>query len=297
MQRRAGRVWLVLWVIGAVAPAVAQTPRIISTEQLAGQLGAEGQYLIDMRDDIRAYWAGHIPGAQWVSPEAIRWPDGGVPGKLMPCDQLAKLLSTLGVTTDSTVVIYAEESNFKPTYLAWALDYLGHKPWAILDGGFSKWAAEQRTVTQEYPRVFPCPCFTYVGPRNDTRLTTAQVLQMKDKPNTVLLDVRGQKLYTGEEGAWIRKGHIPGAISHPWTDDLTADGVWKGKQELQAAYAAQGITPDKFVITSCGQGQMSAHTYITLKYILGYPNVANYDGSFNEWSSVPELPVKTGDSP
>jgi thiosulfate/3-mercaptopyruvate sulfurtransferase len=73
--------------------------------------------------------------------------------------------------------------------------------------------------------------------------------------------------------------------------------VWKSKEELQAAYTAQGITPDKYVIASCGQGLMSAHTYVTLKYILGYLNVANYDGGFNEWSSHADLPVKTGDQP
>lgn len=282
-----------LWLVASLG--MAQEGRIWTTEGLAGRLNAEAQKIVDVRDDIRAYWAGHIPGAQYLSPEAIRWPDGGVPGKLMPPAQLAQLLSAMGVTTDSTVVIYAEESNFKPTYLAWALDYLGHRRWAILDGGFKKWTAEQRPVTQEYPTIVSCPCFNYPGPVAAVRVTTGDVLGRA--PETVLLDVRTAKLYTGEEGAWIRKGHIPGAINHPWSDDLTPEGVWKSKQELQAAYTAQGITPDKRIITSCGQGQMSAHTYVTLKYILGYPNVANYDGSFNEWSNVPELPVKTGPTP
>ena len=284
----------VLVTVGA-ATGWAQTPNVVTTAWLAANLTGEDQAIVDMRDKIQDYWAGHVPGAQYVSPEALRWPDGGVPGKLMPYDQLAKLLSAMGVTHGTTLIIYAEQSDFKPAYLAWALDYLGHKQWAILDGGFNKWKAENRTITQVYPKIVPCPCFSYIGPNLTVRVGTADVLARK--ATTVLLDVRGTKLYTGEEGAWIRKGHIPGATSHPWTGDLKEDGTWKTKEDLLAAYAAQGVTPDKFVITSCGQGQMSAHTYVTLKYILGFPNVANYDGSFNEWSNTPELPVKTGNEP
>jgi len=284
-----------LLVFAGATAVWAQAPCITSTDWLAQHLTDESQRIVDLREDIKAYWAGHIPGAQWVSPDALRWPSEGVPGKLMPHEQLAKLLSALGVTSDGLVVIYAEESNFKPAYLAWALDYLGHKQWTILDGGFKQWTAEQRPLSQEYPHIALCPCFNYPGPVARVRVGTAEVLARR--ADTVLLDARGKKLYTGEEGPWIRKGHIPGAISHPWTEDVTPAGLWKSKADLQAAYGARGLTPDKPIITSCGQGQMSAHTYVTLKYLLGYPNVRNYDGSFSEWSNQPQLPVKTGEQP
>ncbi|MEN6645397.1 MAG: sulfurtransferase [Armatimonadia bacterium] len=291
------RVWLVVLVgVLATSFAGAQGQKLLTTEALAGQLGGEGQKIIDMREKIQDYWAGHIPGAQWVSPEALRWPENGVPGMVMPVEQLAKLLSALGVTRDTTVVVYAEQSNYPPAYLVWALDYLGHQQSAMLDGGFKKWQAENRTVTQDYPAVTPCPCFSYIGPNNSVRALTDQVLRCDEK-TTVLLDVRQKKLYTGEEGTWQRKGHIPGAIWHFWGDDLKADGTWKSKEELRATYAALGVTPDKRIITSCGQGQMSAHTYFTLKYVLGFSNVSNYDGSFNVWSSVKSLPVVTGENP
>jgi len=290
------RAWTMALLL-VLAPVVswAQAPRIASTDWLAQHLTDENQTIVDVRDDIKAYWAGHVPGAVWLSPEALRWPDSGVPGKLMPCDQMAKLVSLMGVTSDGTVLIYAEESNFKPAYLAWALDYLGHKNWAIVDGGYRKWTAEKRAVSQAYPNTVSCPCFSYPGPVAFVRSRTADVLARKG--DTMLLDVRVKKAYTGEEGPWLRKGHIPGAISHPWSDDITADGVWKSKAELQAAYLAQGIIPDKLIIASCGQGQMSAHTYVTLKYVLGYPNVTNYDGGFNEWSNSAALPVNTGETP
>jgi thiosulfate/3-mercaptopyruvate sulfurtransferase len=289
----------VLWVglLAALGPAMAsaQAPRLASTDWLAQHLTDGKQQIVDLREDVKAYWAGHIPGAVWVSPEVIRWPSEGVPGKLIPMEPLTKLLAALGVKADGTVIIYGEESNFKPAYLAWALDVLGHKRWAIVDGGFKKWAAEKRPVTQEYPQIKPTRRLKYSGPVGRVRITTPEVAARQ--ADTVLLDVRAKKLYTGEEGPWIRKGHIPGAISHPWTDDITTDGVWKSQADLRAAYEAQGVTPDKLVITSCGQGQMSAHTYVTLKYLLGYPNVRNYDGSFNEWSSMPQLPVNTGETP
>jgi thiosulfate/3-mercaptopyruvate sulfurtransferase len=290
-----------LWV-GLVAGlwlatgAWAQEPqRIVSPAWLAANANVETQKIVDVREKIQDYWAGHIPGAQYVSPEALRWPESGVPGKVMPCEQLAKLLAGMGVARDTTVVLYGDTSDYRPAYMAWALDYLGHKQWVIIDGGFKRWQAENRPVTQAYPKIVACFCFTYIGPNQATRISTADVLARQ--PGTVLLDVRGKKLYTGAEGAWLRRGHIPGAISHPWTEDLNADGTWKSKTDLQAAYAAQGVTPDKTIIASCGQGQMSAHTYITLKYLLGFANVTNYDGGFNEWSNMLELPVKTGETP
>ncbi len=288
---------LVVAAMATLAPAGAwaQAPRIASTDWLAKHLTDGRQQIVDVREDVKAYWAGHVPGAVWASPEAVRWPQAGVPGKLMPTAELTKLLAALGVKTDTTVVIVAEESNFRAAYLAWALDVLGHKHWAILDGGFKKWAAEKRPVTQEFPLLKPTRRLKYSGPAAPVRATTAQVAARGT--DTVLLDARGRKMYTGEEGPWIRKGHIPGAISHPWTEDVAASGAWKSRSDLQAAYEALGVTPGKSVITTCGQGQMSAHTYVTLKYVLGYAKVANHDGGFSEWSSHADLPVTTGDQP
>ncbi len=114
------------------------------------------------------------------------------------------------------------------------------------------------------------------------------------KGKGILLDVRPAELYTGEKGFWKRKGHIKGAIHHFWGEDLNDDGTWKSKEELTRAYEEIGATPDKTIIVSCGQGLMSAHTYFALKYILGYPRVENYDGGFNQWSSIDELPVEVG---
>ncbi len=130
--------------------------------------------------------------------------------------------------------------------------------------------------------------------KNDVRALLDEVKDAIYKDEYIIIDVRPAELYTGEKGNWKRKGHIKGAINHFWGDDLNNDGTWKNKEELSKIYEDLGVTPQKDIIVSCGQGQMSAHTYFTLKYILGYPKVRNYDGSFNEWSNIEDLPIETG---
>jgi thiosulfate/3-mercaptopyruvate sulfurtransferase len=112
-------------------------------------------------------------------------------------------------------------------------------------------------------------------------------------PKVRTIDTRPAELYSGEKGTWKRKGHVQGAVHHVWVEDLNDNGTWKGVEVLRKAYADIGVTPDMAVIVSCGHGQMSAHTYFILKYVLGFPKVRNYDGGFNEWSNVDALPVES----
>ncbi len=278
------------------SPALSQTPgsKLVSTEWLENNLKKENLQIIDVRSNIQDYWQNHIPGAVWLSPEALRLADHGVPGKLMPTQALAIMLGKMGVGRATTVVIYDERNDFKPTYLIWALDYLGHPSTLMLDGGFDKWQKEERPVTQDYPKIEPTDYDLTTMPDQEVRASLEEVKEAVKQDRAVILDVRPVELYTGEKGFWKRKGHIPGAINHFWGDDLNQDGSWKEVEQLKDSYEQLGVTPDKTIITSCGQGLMSSHTYFTLKHILGYPRVKNYDGSFNEWSNIDSLPVDTG---
>ncbi len=277
--------------------AASQEPKIVSTEWLQKNLSRPDIRVVDMRNAVGDYWQSHIPGAVYMNPEVLRLADRGVPVKLTPAKALAVMLGETGIDPKTMVLVYTEKGDFKAPYLVWALDFLGHERAAVMEGGFAKWQKEGLPVTQDYPKI---TAKTYSLPkalRRDVRASLDDVKKVVVSGGAVILDVRPVELYTGEKGAWKRKGHIKGSLSRFWGEDLTAEGMWKDKAELKAAYEKLGATPDKQIITSCGQGQMSAHTYFTLKYLLGYPNVKNYDGSFNEWSNIPDLPVETGMNP
>ncbi len=289
-------------VRASVDSALVLTSRLVSTEWLAQNLNNKNLRIIDVRSTVRDYWENHVPGAVYLSPEALRMADRGVPGKLMPAEVLVVMLGKMGVGRNTAVAVYAEQSDFKPAYLVWALDYLGHPSSAILDGGFTKWKEEGRPVTQDYPAVTPVEYrlpASGSGPAN-VRATLEQVLEAVraagsgQNKGALLLDARPQELYTGEKGSWKRKGHIKGALNHFWGTDINEDGTWKSREELSAVFAELGALPERPVIVYCGQGQMSSHLYFTLRHVLGYGDVKNYDGSFNEWSNREELPVETG---
>jgi thiosulfate/3-mercaptopyruvate sulfurtransferase len=274
-----------------------QEAKVVSAKWLQDNLGRPDIRIVDVRDSVAAYWQSHIPGSVYMNPEVMRLADHGVPVKLMPLEALATMLGAMGIDPKTMVVVYTEAGDFKGPYLVWALDYLGHKQVAVMEGGFAKWRKDGFPVTQDYPEIvvkkYPMPKRL----RNEVRASLDEVKKVVASGGAVILDVRPVELYTGEKGAWKRKGHIKGSLSRFWGEDLTIDGMWKDRVELKAAYEKLGVTPEKQIITSCGQGQMSAHTYFTLKYLLGYPNVKNYDGSFNEWSNIMYLPVETGMTP
>jgi thiosulfate/3-mercaptopyruvate sulfurtransferase len=302
MVRYLGRLFAVLIVLvftlsGGLVWAAEQAEKLVDTKWLHDNLDRSDIRIVDVRNSVTDYWQAHIPGAVYMNPEAMRLADRGVPVKLMPLDALATMFGEMGIDSKTTVVVYTEKGDFKGPYLVWALDYMGHERAAIMEGGFAKWQKDGFPVTQDYPVIVPKKYPLQSSLRIEVRATLEDVKKTVASGGSLILDVRPVKLYTGEEGPWKRKGHIKGSLSRFWGEDLTAEGLWKSRSELKAAYEKLGVTPDKRIVTSCGQGQMSAHTYFTLKYLLGYPNVSNYDGSFNEWSSIPELPVSTGMAP
>jgi thiosulfate/3-mercaptopyruvate sulfurtransferase len=116
----------------------------------------------------------------------------------------------------------------------------------------------------------------------------------------VLVDARPPDQYAGEAGAQMRRGHIPGAISHYWQDDLVQQGfgrVWKPAADLRASYVGQGITPDRDIIVYCNSSTEASHLHFALRNLLGYPRVRIYVGSWTEWAEKSELPIETGDGP
>lgn len=277
--------------------AAAPLPGIVSTDTLAAWLRERPVSLVDVRTDVSTYLKDHLPGAVFLHTETLRASQGGVPTQLLDPSSYADLFGRLGFSFDRPVVIYSagETHNIDATFLAWLLAGFGHPRVYVLDGGYFKWLLEHRPVDQRYPRVtatqFPPSAF------EPERASLEEAELAMRTGNTVLVDARPPDQYAGEAGAQIRRGHIPGAISHYWQSDLTLAGfghVWKPPAQLRVEYAAQGITPDKAIIAYCNSATEASHVHFTLRYLLGYPRVKVYVGSWTEWAARAELPAATG---
>ena len=268
-------------------------PKLINVEWLKGNLSMENMRIVDVRDDVKEYWKGHIPGAVYIDPEALRWQEDGVPEKVIQPEAFAQLLGGLGIDEGTLVVAYSGKEDYNASYLIWALDYVGHKLSALLDGGFDMWEEKGGSITQDDPVVqsvhYPVPSELNKG----IRAILNDVKEIFNQGEGILLDVRPLDMSTGQKEPWKRKGRIQGAVHRFLGEDLNKDGTWKKKSDLQNQYEKLGVTPDKTIIVSGDSGSMSSKAYFTLKHVLEYPKVKNYDGSFNEWSSLEELPVQT----
>ena len=273
-------------------------PRLVETGELAGLTDHSSVRIIDMRTSLLDYLKGHIPNAVYLSFEVLRVPRNGIPAQAPDRITLEKTLGEfLSVSNDMWVLLYSEKSNPNATYLAWTLDYLGHKRVVLLNGGWEKWVSEKLLTTQEYPSLSPKKFFGKV-----LRETLAEKKWVRNRLNTqgvVIVDARPPKQYSGEEGEEIRRGHIPGARNIFWETTLEGEDsrVWKKKEDLEKLFTESGVTKEKEVIVHCRTGGEASHIYFTLKYVLGFPKVRLYRGSWVEWSADKSMPVKTGMEP
>jgi thiosulfate/3-mercaptopyruvate sulfurtransferase len=275
-----------------------QTEVLVDTDWVAKHLNDTGLRLVEVDVDTTAYDQGHVPGAigfNWQTQLQAR------PQRdLLPADQFGVLLGEHGIGPDSTVVAYGDNNNWFAAWFVWNLKYYGHRDARLMDGGRKKWLVEGRPTTTESPRVQPV---TYRVGKSDPsiralREEVAQA-QARQGAGVALVDVRSPKEFSGEllapenlpqEGAQ-RGGHIPGAVNIPWGQAVAENGTFKPRQELEALYLGQGVTRDKEVIAYCRIGERSSHTWFVLKYLLGYPRVRNYDGSWTEWGSLIGAPI------
>jgi len=271
-------------------------PKLVSTEELAHWQSEGPVVLLDVRTDVFAYLKGHLPGAEYLNTETVRASEGGIPTRLLSAGAYRELFGRLGIGFDRPVVIYSagETRNIDATFVAWLLAGFGHPRVYVLDGGFFKWQLEQRPIIQPYPRL-PTARF----PDRPFRPESADLadVQRAMREGGLLVDARPPDQYAGQAGSQMRHGHIPGAINHYWQDDLTQEGfghVWKTVEDLRKAYVAQGITPERDIIAYCNSATEASHVYFTLRYLLGYPRVRIYVGSWTEWAENPALPVEIG---
>jgi thiosulfate/3-mercaptopyruvate sulfurtransferase len=282
--------------------AYAKPEVLVSTEWLSQNLDTPGLVIVESDEDVLLYEVGHIPGARKIDwhtdlndPVTRDYVDG---------EGFAKLLSKHGINRDDTVVIYGDKSNWWASYALWVFKLFGHADVRLLDGGRDLWIAEGRELTKEVANVTPSQY--PIVERNDDAIRAFRddVVAHFGHP---LIDVRSPEEYSGErthmpaypeEGA-LRGGHIPSAKSVPWAKAAAPDQTFKSRSELEEIYleAGAGLKPNDNVIAYCRIGERSSHTWFVLTYLLGLPNVRNYDGSWTEWGSLVKAPIVRGVEP
>ena len=280
------------------ARGYSQPDKLVSTEWVAGNLNNPNVRVVESNEDPLLYPSGHIPGAvevDWVK-------DLNDPLRRDYLDKAGfeALASRIGITPDTTVVFYGDKNNWWATYALWVFELFGHKNAKIMDGGRLKWTNEGRELTREKPTIEPT---SYSAPERDDSIVRAfrqQVLEHVEA-NGQLVDVRSPAEFTGEklhmegypqEGA-IRGGHIPGAKNIPWSRAANEDGTFKDAEGLRAIYQEeQSLDPSQPTISYCRIGERSSHTWFVLQYLLGFPNVRNYDGSWTEWGNSVGVPIE-----
>jgi len=270
---------------------------LVDAEWVQAHLADSAVRLIEVDVDTTAYEQGHIPGAvgfNWqkeLQDQVVRAP--------VSKEHLEELLSRAGVTPDTTIVLYGDNNNWFAAWALWILKYYGHRDVRLLNGGRVKWLADKREITTALPS-YPHATYTAQAPHSDIRAFRDQILSSLGHSGFALVDVRSPGEYSGEllapanlpqEGAQ-RGGHIPGAVNIPWSQAVREDGTFKSAEELRSLYEGKGITAEKEVTAYCRIGERSSHTWFVLHYLLGYPSVRNYDGSWTEWGSLIGVPIE-----
>ncbi|MDG6100657.1 sulfurtransferase [Dactylosporangium aurantiacum] len=274
---------------------------LVTADWAEQKIGADNVVFVEVDEDTAAYDAGHIEGAV-----KINWKtelQDQVRRDFVNKEQFEALLSSKGIGNDDTVVLYGGNNNWFAAYAYWYFKLYGHGDVKLLDGGRKKWELDGRPLTKD---EVTRPATQYVAVHDqDLSIRAFRDDAVKAIGVHNLVDVRSPDEYAGrllapahlpQEQAQ-RPGHIPSAVSVPWSKAANEDGTFKSDEELRELYAAAGLDDSKATIAYCRIGERSSHTWFVLKEILGHSDVRNYDGSWTEYGSLVGVPVAVGDEP
>jgi thiosulfate/3-mercaptopyruvate sulfurtransferase len=276
------------------------TEPLVSTQWVADN--PDKIRLVEVDVDTTQYAAGHISGAI-----AFNWQSqlqDGIARDIISKENFEKLLSESGISPDTHVVLYGDNNNWFAAYALWLFKYYGHENVSLIDGGRKKWLAEERPTTTDEP-AFPAATYKVSQVNAEYRADRDYIRHRLGKEDFSLVDVRSPAEYSGEiiappgmSETAQRPGHIPGALNIPWAQAVAEDGTYKSREALQQLYGSKGLNPSsEDVVAYCRIGERSSHTWFALKYILGYDNVRNYDGSWTEWGNLIGAPIRKGEQP
>ena len=272
------------------------TDVLVTTDWVAQHATDTGTRVVEVDVDTTAFDQAHVPGAagwNWTTDlcdTRIR--------DIVPADNLEKLLGRTGIDNETTIVLYGDNNNWFAAWAFWQLKIYGHEDVRIMDGGRKKWLAEGKELSPDTPKAAG-KSYKAKDPDNSLRAFLPEVQDAVKGNKAALVDVRSPAEFTGEILAppglpetCQRGGHIPGAKSMPWAKLANDDGTFKSVDEIKKLYDGVGVTGDKPIIAYCRIGERSSHSWFALKYLLGYNNVKNYDGSWTEWGNLVGAPVE-----
>jgi thiosulfate/3-mercaptopyruvate sulfurtransferase len=273
---------------------------LVSADWAEKNIGADKVVFVEVDEDTTAYDGGHIPGAV-----KIDWKtelQDQVRRDFVNKAQFEALLSAKGIANDDTVILYGGNNNWFAAYAYWYFKLYGHDQVKLLDGGRKKWELDGREYSTEVPTR---AATQYTAQEQDRSIRAFRDDTVAAIGNHNLIDVRSPDEYAGrllapahlpQEQAQ-RPGHVPTALSVPWSKAANEDGTFKSDEELRKLYAEAGIDDSKPTIAYCRIGERSSHTWFALHELLGYSDVRNYDGSWTEYGSLVGVPVAVGDEP
>jgi|SRR5579884_4037160 len=272
---------------------------LVSTDWVAQHASDPKVRIVEVDVDTKAYDEGHVPGAiAWAWNTQL---SDQVRRDILSKEQFEQLFRDSGIGNDTTLVLYGDNNNWFAAWALWQAKIYGHKDVRIMDGGRRKWLAEGRELETGTPAARPATNYKASQADLSLRAFLPQVQQAQAAGSAAMVDVRSPQEFTGEILAppglpetCQRGGHIPGARSIPWGKACNDDGTFKSFEELQKLYREEGVDGSRPVIAYCRIGERSSHTWFVLKYLLGYKDVVNYDGSWTEWGNLVGAPVEKG---
>ena len=279
---------------------MSRTDVLVDADWVESHLDDPKVVLVEVDEDTSAYEKNHIRGAV-----RIDWRDDlqdAVRRDFVNKAQFEALLSRKGIAADDTVVLYGGNNNWFASYAYWYFKLYGHQDVKLLDGGRKKWELESRELVTD---VVQRPLTTYTAQEQDTSIRAFRDDVTGSIGSLNIVDVRSPDEYAGRllapahlpQEQSQRAGHIPTAVSVPWSKAANDDGTFKSDDELTALYTGAGLDLSKDTIAYCRIGERSAHTWFVLHELLGQSSVRNYDGSWTEYGSLVGVPVQLGDAP